>query len=51
MHVIVGDLGGKINTGRFLTYPTGQRPLKDLLLTLAHALGVPLTTFGGDRDL
>jgi Protein of unknown function (DUF1552) len=56
--VLVGGAGGKLKTGQLVTFPLDtldsamvaapkDRSHNDLLLTLAQAMGVPLTTFGG----
>lgn len=42
--VLAGRGGGSINPGRLLNY--GGRRHADLLLTLAHAMGEPLASFG-----
>jgi hypothetical protein len=56
--VLVGDLGGALKAnGRFVKYPAlssqraprtdAHRPLRDLYITLSHALGAPNDDFGG----
>lgn len=43
--VIAGSAGGKLTSGRVVTYDK-KRPHNDLLLTLAQSMGVDLKTFG-----
>ena len=42
----LGGAGGALRTGRYLTYPQGQRCISDFYVSLANLLDVPLTTFG-----
>ena len=35
-----------LRTGRYLTYPQGQRCISDFYVSLANLFDVPLTTFG-----
>ena len=53
--VLVGDLGGKLKTGRFLDYPTygrpGNRTINALYCTLLHAAGAPRAHFNLDGGL
>ncbi len=49
--VLVGGLGGRLRTtGRYLQFPAYQREghhtIANLYMTLAHAVGLPLETFG-----
>jgi hypothetical protein len=48
--VLVGNLGGKLKTGRFIHYPsyreTGNRTLGSFYTTLLHAVGHPRDGFG-----
>jgi hypothetical protein len=56
--VLIGGAGGKLNTGQLVQFPlnlannqsnnppTGNRFHNDLLITLAQAMGVNMTTFG-----
>lgn len=44
-HVLAGSAGGYFKTGRFVTVPNGHY-VNDLHVSLANAVGVPLTTFG-----
>jgi hypothetical protein len=44
-YVLAGGAGGGLQTGRFLSY-TGTARHNDLLVSVANALDVPLTTFG-----
>jgi Protein of unknown function (DUF1552) len=43
--VMAGKCGGAIKTGRYLKLPQSQ-PHNNLLVSVANAMGVPLTTFG-----
>jgi hypothetical protein len=45
---LVGGAGGKVRTGRFVTYPEQPacRPIADLLVTLANLYGSKVTTYG-----
>ncbi len=47
-YVLAGRAGGRIETGRFLSYEN-QPAHNDLLLSLLHILGVPARTFGDER--
>lgn len=44
-HVLAGGAGGYFNTGRFVQAPSGHY-INDLHVSLANAMGVPITTFG-----
>ena len=44
-HVLAGSAGGYFETGRFVTAAPGHY-VNDLHVSLANAVGVPLTTFG-----
>jgi uncharacterized protein DUF1552 len=44
--VMFGSAGGALRTGRYLTYPQGQRCMSDFYVSLANMFDVPLTTFG-----
>jgi hypothetical protein len=48
--VLVGNLGGKLKTGRFIHYPsyrnTGNRTLGSFYTTVLHATGNPRDGFG-----
>jgi len=43
--VMAGKCGGAIKTGRYLKLPQAQ-PHNNLLVSVANAMGVPMTTFG-----
>jgi hypothetical protein len=48
--VVIGDLGGKLKTGRYVDYPgygrKGHRTTANLYLTLLHLAGAKRDTFG-----
>ncbi|MEZ6110206.1 MAG: DUF1552 domain-containing protein [Pirellulaceae bacterium] len=48
--VLLGDLGGRLKSGRCLSYPNyataGHRTINGLYTTLLHTAGNPATTFG-----
>ena len=44
-YVLAGSAAGAIQTGRFLSY-TGNVPHNNLLVSVANAMDVPVTTFG-----
>jgi hypothetical protein len=44
--IIVGDGGGRLNTGRYLRFPDRSRAINDLWVSLAHAMDIPMQTFG-----
>jgi hypothetical protein len=45
--VLAGSCGGFFGTGRCIDFQ--GRPHNDLLVTLAHAMNVPLERFGDDN--
>jgi hypothetical protein len=44
--VLLGSAGGYFRTGRFLLHPVGKHCISDLFVSVANAMGVPITTFG-----
>jgi hypothetical protein len=45
LHIaFIGDAGGYLRTGRFITYK--DKPHNNVLVTVANAMGVPIKTFG-----
>lgn len=44
--VIIGDAGGALKTGRYVTFPKDQRAMSDPFVTIANAVGLPIQTFG-----
>jgi len=48
--VLIGDLGGRLKAGRYLSYPDyakpGHRTINGLYTSLLHAAGKPVKTFG-----
>ena len=48
--VLIGDLGGKLKCGRYLSYPDyglpGHRTFNSLYNSLLHAAGAPRDDFG-----
>lgn len=57
--VVLGDLGGKLKTGRYVDYPgygqPGHRTTANMYVTLLHLAGAPRDSFGiadpGLKDL
>lgn len=46
-YVLAGGAGGRIQTGRFIDYGAGEQDNNQMLVSIAHALGVDdLTSFG-----
>lgn len=48
--VVIGDMGGKLKTGRYVDYPgygrKGHRTTANMYLTLLHLAGATRDTFG-----
>ena len=48
--VVIGNIGGKLKTGRYVDYPgygcSGHRTTANLYLTLLHLAGASRDTFG-----
>ncbi|MEM9188673.1 MAG: DUF1552 domain-containing protein [Myxococcota bacterium] len=44
--LILGDLGGAINAGRYVSYGEEEYSMNDFWVTLANLVGLPLTEFG-----
>jgi hypothetical protein len=44
--LLLGSCGGYFKTGRFIKYPMAERSTSDLFVSIANAMGVPLTRFG-----
>ena len=44
--IFFGSAGGKLKTGRYLTYPEGKHCMSDAYVSVANMMGVPITTFG-----
>ncbi len=44
-YVLAGSAGGRVRTGRYLRYTPGI-PHNNLLVSMANAMGSPITTFG-----
>ncbi len=53
--VLIGDLGGKLKTGRYLSYPNyglpGHRTFNSLYNTFLHAAGKPTDDFGQEDPM
>jgi hypothetical protein len=45
-YVLAGACGGALKTGRFLRYGPPAPPHNDLLISICHAMGVNVATFG-----
>ena len=45
--MLIGGLRGTLRTGRFIKYE--HQPHNNLLVSVANAMGVPITSFGDDR--
>ncbi len=52
--LVIGNIDGKLRTGRYLQYPgyrnRGHRTIASLYLSILHAAGLPRDEFG-DRDM
>jgi hypothetical protein len=44
--MLIGDAGGYLRTGRFLSFGTAGKAHNNVLVTVANALGVDVRTFG-----
>jgi hypothetical protein len=44
--MLLGSAGGYFKTGRFIKYPMAERTTSDLFVSIANAMGVPITRFG-----
>ncbi len=48
--VVIGDMGGKLKTGRYVDFPgygrKGHRTIANMYLTLLHLAGATRDTFG-----
>lgn len=48
--VLLGTAGKALRTGNYLTFADGKRPLADVHMTAAKAMGVTLSSFGDGTD-
>lgn len=44
--LLLGSCGGYFKTGRFIKYPKMERSTSDLFVSMANAMGVPISRFG-----